>query len=184
MARDGHREWRRLAVESSLRGRLLVATPLLGDPNFERTVILVLEHTAEGAVGVVLNRPTAVDFIEPLPAWYGLAAYPPVLFVGGPVAAGSAIGLGRSGEGPVATVDLSLDPAEQGVEEVRVFSGYAGWSEGQLEDELDAGAWWVVPSEPDDAMCAEPDGLWRAVLKRQPDRLALFANFPPDVRRN
>jgi putative transcriptional regulator len=184
VAIGGFREWRRLASDSSLRGRLLVATPLLGDPNFERTVILVLEHTSEGAVGVVLNRPTTVDFVEPLPAWYGLAAYPPVVFVGGPVASGSAIGLGRSPDGTVATVDLSVDPADQGVDEVRVFSGYSGWSEGQLEDEIDAGAWWVVPSEQDDAMCAEPEGLWKAVLQRQRDGLALFANFPVDVRRN
>jgi len=184
MAKGDYREWRRLATDPSLRGRLLVATPLLGDPNFERTVVLLLEHTDEGAVGVVLNRPTDLDFVDPLPAWYGLAAYPPVVFAGGPVGPGSAIGLGRAPDGTVATVDLGLDPADHAVEEVRVFSGYAGWSDGQLEDEIDAGAWWVVASEPDDAMSPEPDGLWRAVLHRQTNGLALFDNFPRDVRRN
>jgi putative transcriptional regulator len=184
MAMGGSQEWRRLAVDSSLRGTLLVATPMLGDPNFERTVVLLLEHNDEGAVGVVLNRPTSLDFIEPLSAWSDLAAHPPVVFAGGPVGSGSAIGLGRSSGGTVATVDLSLDPAGQGVEQVRVFSGYAGWTGGQLEDEIDAGAWWVVRSEPDDALSPEPEGLWKAVLKRQRSGLAMFANFPADVRLN
>lgn len=197
MATRGHqRDWRRLTHEASLRGRLLIATPLLSDPNFERTVILVLEHTPEGAVGVVLNRPTDADFVEPLPDWYGFAAYPPVVFVGGPVSEGSAIGLARARHpqpvpgfnevcGPIGTVDLTLDPDDVpvGVEEVRVFSGYAGWGEGQLESELDVAAWWVAEAEPDDAMSARPENLWAAILRRQPD-LALYANFPDDSSLN
>lgn len=190
---------RRLTTGASLKGALLVATPMLADPNFERSVILMLEHTDEGAVGVVLNKPSTIDFNEPLPDWYGFAAYPPVVFVGGPVSQGSAIGLARSRDpepattdgftrvvGRIGTVDLALDPAELGVgiEEVRVFSGYAGWSAGQLEGELEEGAWWVVESEPDDAMCGEPDDLWREVLRRQSDMLALFANFPLDPSLN
>ena len=194
--RGNQRNWRRLTVDASLRGRLLVATPILSDPNFDRTVILVLEHTPEGAVGVVLNRPTSADFVEPLPDWFGFAAYPAVVFVGGPVSEGSAIGLARARDprpaegfnevcGPIGTVDLSLDPDDVpvGVEEVRVFSGYAGWGEGQLEDEIDEGAWWVVEAEPDDAMCARPEDLWATILRRQRD-LALYANFPDDPSLN
>ena len=195
--RRNQRDWRRLTVDESLRGRLLVATPVLADPNFDRTVILVLEHTREGAVGVVLNRPSGADFVEPLPDWYGFAAHPAVVFVGGPVSEGSAIGLARARHphstqgfnevcGQIGTVDLSLDPDELpvGVEEVRVFSGYAGWGDGQLEAEIDAGAWWVVEADPDDAMCARPESLWTAALRRQRDRLAMFANFPDDPTLN
>lgn len=190
-------------IGSSLKGRLLVATPLLGDPNFERAVILLLEHTDEGAVGVVLNRPSAAHFVDPLPDWYGFAAYPPVVFVGGPVGQGSAIGLARARHpvptgtsgigaewsqvvGSVGTVDLTLDPDDVpvGIEEVRVFSGYAGWGAEQLEDEIGSGAWFVLDAEQDDALSTNPDGLWRSVLRRQPGRLAMFANFPDDVTLN
>lgn len=186
-------------LRSTLKGRLLVATPLLGDPNFERTVILLLEHTEDGAVGVVLNRPSGAHFVDPLPDWYGFAAYPPVVFVGGPVGEGSAIGLARArhpqpgaGEGwnrvvgTVGTVDLTLDPDDLtvGIEEVRVFSGYAGWGAGQVEEEVEAGAWFVVDAEQDDALSTNPDGLWRSVLRRQTGRLAMFANFPADPSLN
>jgi putative transcriptional regulator len=188
---------------NSLKGQLLVATPALGDPNFDKTVIFVLEHNAEGALGLVLNRPTDTDFVDPLPDWYGFAAYPPVVFVGGPVAHQSAIGLARvarvaasdAGEpvdgfvpvlGTIGTVDLSMRPEDlrPEVEEVRVFAGYAGWSDDQLEAEIDAGAWFVVSARPDDALSTNPEGLWSQVLRRQPGRLALFANFPPDPALN
>jgi putative transcriptional regulator len=193
-------------IRSSFKGQLLVATPVLGDPNFERAVILLLEHTEEGAVGVVLNRPSGAHFVDPLPDWYGFAAYPPVVFVGGPVGQGSAIGLARARHphpvpsgaehpetegwsqvvGSVGTVDLTLDPDDVpvGIEEVRVFSGYAGWSEGQIEDEIVSGAWFVIDAEQDDALSTNPDGLWRSVLHRQSGKLALFANFPLDVTLN
>lgn len=184
-------------IRSSLKGQLLVATPLLGDPNFERAVLLLLEHTDDGAVGVILNRPSAAQFIDPLPDWYGFAAYPPVVFHGGPVGQGAAIGLARARRpaaadgfnqviGTVGTVDLSLDPDEVpvGIEEVRVFSGYAGWGGGQLEEEIEAGAWFVLDAEQDDALSTNPDGLWRSVLRRQGGRVAMFANFPPDPTLN
>ena len=196
--------------ESWLKGRLLVATPALGDPNFHRTVILVIEHGEDGAVGVVLNRPTEMELSDPLPLWESLAAHPPVVFKGGPVAPNVAICLGRArtatiipgfdgdgdeddGEvwqplfGPLGALDLSGDPddiADQGVERIRVFSGYAGWGEGQLEDEIDEGAWFVVDALPDDALSADPDELWHTVLRRQPGRLSLFGNFPPDPSMN
>jgi putative transcriptional regulator len=194
---DGDNDQHRLRTGASLKGAVLVATPLLGDPNFERTVILVLEHTEEGAVGVVLNRPSTIEFVDPLPDWYGFAAYPPVVFVGGPVGEGSAIGLARARHpettdgftrvvGDLGTVDLTLTPGQVpvGIEEVRVFSGYAGWGEGQLEGEVEDRAWWVVAAELDDAMCATPERLWRSVLRRQTNRLALFANFPVDAGLN
>ncbi|MCA1845194.1 MAG: YqgE/AlgH family protein [Actinobacteria bacterium] len=182
---------------NSLKGRLLVATPILGDPNFDGTVVLILEHGDDGAVGVVLNRPTGTDVADPLPGWHRLAAEPAVVFVGGPVAPDAAICLARSWPdepldayepliGSLGTVDLSIDPDEvsSALQAVRVFVGYAGWAAGQLEDEVEAGAWFVVDATPDDAMSAEPDRLWRAVLRRQRGTLAMYANYPVNPSAN
>ena len=88
--------------------------------------------------------------------------------------------------GRVGLIDLSQDPDEVGghLDEVRLFSGYAGWDQGQLEGEIDAGGWFVVDAEPEDALSPDPDGLWRRVLKRQPGRLALYANYPAELSQN
>jgi putative transcriptional regulator len=179
-------------------GRLLVASPRLADPNFARTVILVLARDLEGgALGVVLNRPTETTVAEPLPAWAELAADPAVVFVGGPVASDGAIGLARAGTAPAAegwvpvtgrlgTVDLGIDPdeVEAPVETLRVFVGHAGWGPGQLEAEIDEGAWVVLDAAPDDVLCATPDRLWRLVLRRQGGKLAWLANVPLDPTTN
>ncbi len=177
----------------TLKGRLLVATPLLGDPNFERTVILLLEHGAEGALGLVLNRPSGVVVDEPLPEWARWSQAPEVVFVGGPVSRNAVIGLARaSGDlpdaafeqvlGPVGVLDLTRDPDElgAGLGAVRVFAGYAGWGSEQLEDEIDEGAWYVVAAEPGDAFTPEPEHLWKQVLARQPGDLARVALVPDD----
>jgi putative transcriptional regulator len=186
-----------MTPSGELKGRLLVATPALGDPNFDQTVVLILEHGEEGAIGVVLNRPTTTELAASLPTWYRLAADPAVLFAGGPVSPDAAICLGRSwpGEqaegyeplfGTIGTVDLTLDaddlsPVLQGI---RIFVGYAGWSEGQLEAEIEAGAWFVVDSLPDDALSTQPDDLWQNVLRRQRGPVAMFANFPANPAMN
>lgn len=185
-----------------LVGRLLVATPLIGDPNFERTVVLVLEHSDDGTLGLVLNRPSETSLMGPLPEWDRLAAHPAVVFVGGPVERERAIALAAAAGatqtdgtldeaftsvlGPLGTLDLHSDPDLVGgaVEQVRIFSGYAGWGAGQLDDELDAGAWWVVDAEPDDALSPDPAGLWRRVLARQPGDLKRFARYPDDPSMN
>lgn len=182
---------------ASLKGKLLVATPVIGDPNFERTVVLVLEHNDEGALGVVLNRPSEVELLGPLPEWDRFAAHPSVVFVGGPVAREAVIALARVRPGEeepawvtvcdrVAAVDLNRDPDEVAgrVEEVRFFAGYAGWGPGQLEGEIDAGAWFVVDALPGDTFVADPEHLWRRVLRRQGGTTAMFANFPDDPRMN
>ncbi|MER3453489.1 MAG: hypothetical protein C4344_07695 [Acidimicrobiia bacterium] len=184
-------------VGTSFRGKLLVATPLIGDPNFERTVVLVLEHNDEGALGVVLNRPSEVELLGPLPGWDRFAAHPPVVFVGGPVSREAVIALARVGSdapegavtpvvGPVGALDITRDPDEvgAGVEALRIFAGYAGWAPGQLEEEIDAGAWFVVEALPGDTFDADPARLWRRVLRRQGGRLAIYANFPEDPSRN
>ncbi|MFD3577784.1 YqgE/AlgH family protein [Streptomyces sp. NPDC058644] len=78
---------------SSLTGRLLVATPALADPNFDRAVVLLLDHDEEGSLGVVLNRPTPVDVADILDGWGDLAGAPGVVFQGGPVSLDSALGV-------------------------------------------------------------------------------------------
>jgi putative transcriptional regulator len=181
----------------SLKGHLLVATPMIGDPNFERTVVLLLEHNEDGALGLVLNRPTDVTVLDPLPEWYPLSADPSVVFVGGPVEQGAAIGLARVADsvpgegwspvlGRIGTFDLSRDPIDLSplVEEVRIYAGYAGWGAGQLEAEVDMEAWFVVDAEADDVLSDEPSGLWQSVLRRQGGELALLSLCPPDPSMN
>ena len=180
----------------STKGRLLVANPAMGDENFDRTVILVLEHSDEGALGLVLNRPSTTSVGDPLPGWEGMAAAPSVVFVGGPVSPESAICLARvSGEdaegwtglvGGLGAIDLGGDPDQAAafVHALRVFAGYAGWTGGQLEAEIEAGGWFVVDADPADAMTTDPQTLWRDVLRRQRGPLRLFADYPPDPATN
>ncbi len=178
-----------------LIGRLLVASPQLGDPNFERSVILMLDHGPDGALGVVLNRPTGLPVDEILDVWrdQAEAAPPGVVFRGGPVSPDAVIGLART-EAPdidesqwrlvldgVGTVDLAVAPDEQpvAVAGVRMFAGYAGWSPDQLEDELSEGAWIVLDAVVADVFTEEADALWHDVLQRQGGKLALLAAYPP-----
>ena len=164
-------------ADGPIAGRLLVATPLLGDPNFERTVVLMLAHSSEGTFGLVINRPTGTRAEELVPGWGDRAATPAVMFIGGPVGQNGVIGLHPGG-----TVDLNVLPEDtvDAPDTVRLFAGSAGWAGGQLEDELSEGAWWVLDAEPGDAFVANPDELWSAVLRRQSGTLAWFANYPPD----
>ena len=183
----------------SLAGRLLVATPKLLDPNFLRTVVFLCFHDERGAFGLVLNRPLeSAPVREHLPEWSEAAARPAVIFSGGPVEPSHAFGLARlrptaeapeSGWTPVSDglgiVDLSR-PAEllTAVSAVRIFSGYSGWSAGQLEGEIEEGAWFVVDLHPEDPFSEQPESLWRDVLRRQRGDLALFAHAPLDPRVN
>jgi putative transcriptional regulator len=183
-------------TDSPAKGMLLVATPPLADPNFDRTVVLVLEHSPAGTIGVVLNRPGETAVEDALPGWERLAAEPGRVFVGGPVAADAAIALGSARHpeagagwepvvGAVGTIDLHRDPLDvlDDIAAVRIFAGYAGWGAGQLTAELDAGAWIVVPAVPDDVLGPAED-LWRHVLRRQGGKLAWLANAPPDLSMN
>lgn len=182
----------------SLTGRLLVATPALRDPNFERTVVLLVAHEEGGALGVVLNRATEVPVVEVLEGWSVLASDPAVVFEGGPVQPEAAIclartraGIGRLAgfnrvSGAVGTVDLSSEPGKlrEALVGVRVFAGYAGWAPGQLEGEISAGSWFVFDALPGDAFVSRPDDLWPMVLRRQGGLLAAVAIFPADPSSN
>lgn len=188
---------------SSLTGRLLVATPALADPNFDRAVVLVLDHDEEGSLGVILNRPTPVGVGDILEPWASLAVEPEVVFQGGPVSLDSALGVAvvpgeagtAIGEGPlgwrrvhgaIGLVDLEAPPEllAAALGSLRIFAGYAGWGPGQLEDELVEGAWYVVESEPGDVSSPDPEHLWRSVLRRQRNELAMVATYPDDPSLN
>ncbi|MGW1886731.1 YqgE/AlgH family protein [Streptomyces sp. NPDC001970] len=182
---------------SSLTGRLLVATPALADPNFDRAVVLLLDHDEEGSLGVVLNRPTPVGVGDILESWADLTGEPGVVFQGGPVSLDSALGLAviPGDEGPlgwrrvygaIGLVDLETPPEllASALGSLRIFAGYAGWGPGQLEEELTEGAWYVVESEPGDVSSPSPENLWRAVLRRQRNELAMVATYPDDPSLN
>jgi putative transcriptional regulator len=186
-----------------IAGRLLVATPQLADPNFHRSVVLVVEHEAEeGTLGVVLNRPTQVPVDRVLPPWSELVTGPSVVFQGGPVALDSALALahvpgtdeplgwralnGSPAVARIGLVDLDVPPEllASEVTRLRVFAGYAGWGVGQLRSEVEEGAWYVLPAESGDAFMDDPERLWPDVLRRQGGDLAFVATFPEDPSLN
>jgi putative transcriptional regulator len=184
--------------ESTLTSRLLVATPLLVEPTFNRAVILLLEHTKDGgALGLVLNRPDEAAVADVVPSVADLASEPAVLFSGGPVSPSTALALGLARPGaepegwtpvlpPIVTVDLDHDPAllTTTLRALRVFAGYAGWSPGQLEAEIEQGAWYVVDALPGDPFLTDPTALWPLVLRRQGWPLAAVAVCPRDPTMN
>ncbi|GAA3752482.1 putative transcriptional regulator [Spinactinospora alkalitolerans] len=192
--------------QPSLTGHLLVATPLLDDPNFRRAVVFMIDdHDAEGALGVVVNRPLELPVSEVLEDWGDYASDPAVMFAGGPVGTGAGLALAvpeaaeaplgwrplenvdaDSGVSGMGTVDLDA-PAEilgTALGRLRVFAGYAGWGEGQLSAEIEEGAWYVLPATVEDVFCADPDALWAGVLRRQGGDLALVSTFPDDPTLN
>jgi len=179
----------------AVTGRLLVASTKLGDPNFERAVVLVLDHGEDGALGVILNRPTQVPVGEILEPWTEQAGLSPpdVVFRGGPVSPDAVIGLARAATvgtaygaewreviSTVGTVDLSIPPGLQPVElsGARLFWGYSGWAPEQLEAELAEGTWFVLDAVPADVFCAQADRLWHDVMRRQGGELSLLATYP------
>jgi putative transcriptional regulator len=189
------------AVPESIAGRLLIASPQLADPNFVRTVVLILQHHDEGALGIVLNRPSDATVEEALPSWAGYVGRPPVLFGGGPVGVDGALclarlqgleeppgwqGLGLRSLPGLGLVDLDREPVEvtSRLERLRIFAGYAGWGGGQLEGEIKVGGWYTVPARPRDPFTSHPSTLWGDVLRRQGGQLAMISTLPMNPRLN
>ncbi|WP_327142775.1 YqgE/AlgH family protein [Nocardia sp. NBC_01327] len=180
-------------------GTLLVSATDLVEPSFRRTIVYIIEHNDAGSLGVVLNRPSDTAVHDVLPNWAELAASPRKLFLGGPVKRDAALCLAtvkvgtsfagipglRRVDGRVALVDLDSDPDRIAplVEGIRIFAGYAGWTFGQLEGELDRGDWIVLSALPTDPLAGRAD-LWAQVLRRQPLPLSLLATHPIEVERN
>lgn len=174
------------------RGSLLVATPAMTDPNFSFTVIYMLEHNEEGALGVVLTRPSELPVGELFDQWSIHAASPAFVHRGGPVSPSSVISLGVANgsnspeafnpisEG-IGTIDLDRDPDEiVGLQGIRAFGGYAGWSTGQLEGELLDDAWLVVDASDRDILHPEPTSLWWEVMGRQAGPINLLRHYPEE----
>ncbi|MCZ4498021.1 MAG: hypothetical protein JWQ74_574 [Marmoricola sp.] len=179
-------------------GSLLVATPAMDDPNFARTIVLLLDAGHDGALGVVLNRPSEVEVADVLEPWAAVVSGPDVLFQGGPVETDSALAVANvaaEDEEPVGwrrvfdstglvDLDAPVEIMASAVSSLRIFAGYAGWAAGQLEGEIAEGAWYVVPAEAQDAFRSDPAGLWAAVLRRQGGRLAMLATMPDEPTLN
>jgi putative transcriptional regulator len=176
-------------MESSLRGQLLIASPALQDPNFRRTVVLVAEHGDEGAMGVVLNRPTGAGVAEAVPSLGELAGEGAQVYLGGPVQTDTVVVLAQWDEpesaatlvvGDVGFMQADSDPdlVAGATRRARVYAGYAGWSPGQLEAELEEESWIVEPARPDDAF-ADGD-LWGDLLRRKGGGFRIMALMPED----
>jgi putative transcriptional regulator len=175
-------------------GMLLVATPTLLDPNFVDTVVLLLDVDDGGALGVVLNRPSAIPVASVLEPWGEVVAEPEVLFRGGPVSTEGALAVAllrheddepvgfRSVDGRLGLLDLDtpVELLEGSLEGLRIFAGYAGWGVEQLAREIDEDSWYVVPADLDDVFRTDTTDLWRDVMRRQPGDLAWHSTRPFD----
>ena len=171
-----------------MRGKLLIAAPALSD-FFARSVVLVIEHTEEGAMGVVLNQPTEAGVCDVVERLAGLADPGDVIHVGGPVSPDSVIALGEFADpaeaARIVVGDLGLiDPEapEPELRALRVYAGYAGWGPGQLDTELEAEAWIIEPAQPEDPF---GDGdLWAEALLRKGGQYTLLSTMPADPSLN
>lgn len=177
----------------SLEGRLLISKPAFHDDSFSGTITFVVEHDDGGAVGLILNRPTELLVGDAFADWSELAEDQSTILAGGPVQTDATVVLadGSFDDGDLAlglrSIDLETQEAlmrAEGVERIRVFSGYAGWGPGQLESEIAAGAWWLVAATKDDVFCQSPKSLWASVLGRGGSEMAWFAHYPADPSQN
>jgi putative transcriptional regulator len=174
----------------SARGQLLIAGPGLLDSNFWRTVVLVVEHSPEGALGLVLNRPSETIVAEAVAELDALLDRDDALYVGGPVAPSALIVLAQfqdAGDAALIAFDDIGVVANGGEQELvpdvrqgRGFVGHAGWGPGQLDAELERGDWILEPATRDDAFTAAPETLWESVLTRKGGSYALVARMPTD----
>ncbi len=180
---------------SSVRGKVLIASPALSDPNFARAVVLIAEHTPDGAMGLILNRPTEAVVAEAVEELAGVVEPGESVYVGGPVQEQSVMVLAEFDNPDQAAAivisDIGFLPANAQMEELsgrtrraRVFAGHSGWGPGQLDAELEEGAWIVGNPEADDVFSGEPDELWVQALTRLGGPYALLARIPEDPSQN
>jgi putative transcriptional regulator len=181
----------------SLTAHLLVAGPTLIDPNFARTVVLIAAHSEEGAMGVILNRPTETTVAEAASELADVveAAEDELVYAGGPVQPQGVVVLAEF-EDPEEAAALVLDDIgflaadrdgiapPSGTRRARVFAGHSGWGPGQLEAELERDDWIVEPVTREDIFEVDPAALWAAVLERKGGQFALVARMPLDPSMN
>jgi putative transcriptional regulator len=174
----------------SVTGQLLIATPGLTDANFWRTVVLIVEHSGEGALGLVLNRPSETTVGDAVSELHRLLDPADLLFVGGPVQPSALIVLAEfqrpDDAALIAFEDVGVlaghahDDPDAGIGRARAFAGHAGWGPGQLDGELERGDWILEPAVREDAFTSEALRLWQTVLTRKGGSYALVARMPPD----
>jgi putative transcriptional regulator len=178
-------------------GTLLISAPMMQDPNFRRTVVLICEHQpGEGTFGLTLNRELDLQLGDALDDF---VAYNPSLYLGGPVQRETLHylhtrpddipgGVPLPGNvvwgGNFEAVQQLARSGDASADDLRFFLGYAGWGPGQLEAELDEEAWIPAAQAPDLLFDTEPDALWRTLLRRMGGEYAVLANFPDDPRMN
>jgi putative transcriptional regulator len=178
-------------MEESLAGQLLLASPTLRDPNFARSVVLINLHNEDGAMGLVLNRPSALTVLEAVPQLEKAVSEGERVYVGGPVQPTSIVFLAEfldpTPAGLLVLGRIGFPAPDAGIEELieatdrgRVFAGYAGWGEGQLDAEIEQGDWIAHAALPEDVFSDVPEDLWGRVLTRKGGSYALLARMPPD----
>jgi putative transcriptional regulator len=184
-----------MAMAESLAGQLLLASPALQDPNFRRAVVLVGVHSEEGALGVVLNRPSNVTVDEAVPQLQQAVGGGEPVYVGGPVQPASVVLLAEFLDPALAGVlvvgrigfpaaDADVQQLADATARTRVYAGFAGWGEGQLDAEVDHGDWIAHSALADDVFTEMPGKLWSSVLARKGGSYALMARMPPDPNMN
>ena len=177
-------------MADTLRGKLLVASPALLDPNFARTVVLITEHTDDGAMGVVLNRPSETEVGEVAPELGPVVDGEPI-FIGGPVQPKALVVLAEFSDPEAAAWIVAADVGfvaaetvgdrlEEAVRRGRVYAGYSGWGAGQLEAELEEGSWLTEPALAADVFTGDPGGLWSSVVRRKGPAFRLMSTMPFD----
>lgn len=178
------------------KGSMLVAEPFLGDPNFDRSVILLCDHNAHGSFGLVLNQTTDVMLGDVLEE----TIYQDIpLYLGGPVEkntlhfvhrrpdlieGGGKVTEGVYWGGDFESVKTMLNLSQLGHEDIRFFVGYSGWGGGQLEDELTQKAWYVTPGKEKFVFSTPAQGFWREVLKDMGGKYRSIAHYPVDPSLN
>jgi putative transcriptional regulator len=180
---------------ASLKGKLLIASPALVDPNFARTVVLIAEHTPDGTMGLVLNRPSGDAVAESVEELDGFVAVGDPVYVGGPVQMEAVMVLAEFEEpsraAALVLADVGFLPADADLMELsgrtrraKVFAGHAGWGPGQLDEELEQGSWIVLDADVDELFSDSPEELWSAALRRKGGAYALLSRMPEDPSLN
>lgn len=176
------------------KGIFLVATPQLRDPNFRQTVVLLCEHGDEGALGVVVNRPTAMSISEALPQVPIIEGASHVLYAGGPVQTNHVMLLYRVDQLPENShhvFDGVCLGGDMGVVEriltgpttkdsFRAYLGYSGWGPGQLESEMKTGSWITLPADSKMVFEKDPAQVWQEILLSLGDAYQHYADMPFD----
>jgi putative transcriptional regulator len=184
------------ADEDLGEGKILVADRKLKDPHFAQTVVLIVTYNGQGTVGLVLNRPSDVPISELLSGVKDARSRKDSAFTGGPVEPMSVLALLRTREGPKGAQHVAADiwaildqdllgealSKHASSEELRFYVGYAGWGPGQLEAEMDAGAWRVIRGGADTVFATKPDSLWNRVMRNLDVTFARSFPLPSPAR--